>query len=766
MSDIAPTADKQAVYVACSDETSLRVYDLAVIDRELKELFSKSAPLAPSGSESPQSQPDLANRDEEIIDRVVFGAGQDKSTEPVINYATETEVAEWVTSLGGTVTIADRNGDVIPFEAGELPQQKYLVRGVRFDGAARVTNVGLAKLRGCRALTTLELVNLPQLTDEVFVALEGIGLRELTIEQCPALTDNVVVSIAKLSRLESLTLGAGSLTNACLPHLGPLKKLSAVTIAEPGITNAGLTKLAEACPRLTTLDIASSPHSGLTAIAMASFGELREVRLGGPQLTEDALAALNALPDLTTLSLNHSISDETVRRLGQLTGITKLSIQSEALDDRTVLSPSIYSQVTWPRSLRHLVLVGSKVAPRDDDLFAFSQLPQLHGLELNCRQSAPRYTLLGLARFRRQRPTATLIDLGEPTEAPTVNYAAERAAAEWVLSVGGTLGLRDTEGKPLPFADGKLPDSSFLVDACGFFSNVHHFNNADLSKLAACRKLSTLHLIGLAELTDEGVDSLRGLCVRELQVINCPLLTDKSLASIGQFYDVENFNAQSVAFTDAGIAALKPLDTLREINLSTTQITDAGLIQLAEACPGIARLDIATSPNGQQTLHGVSRFHQLTHLVINGNQFTDEAVDIVNSIPTLSNLTIGCPFNDAIIARLPKLTSVHTLQLASNGSESAAQMSPSFLSDTQWPASLQNLFLSGGAVSPRDEDLVILAKYALLRTIAVDGAKEASHPARWTYAGFLKLRELRPDIQIGIDHLYYESGKPLPPTPP
>ncbi len=766
VSDIAPTADKQAVYVACSDETSLRVYDLAVIDRELKELFSESKPVAPSDSESNRSQPDLASRDEEIIDRVVFGAGQDKSTEPVINWATEKEVAEWVTSLGGTVTIANRNGEEIPHEAGELPQQKYLVRDIRIDGAAKVTNAELAKLRGCRALTTLELVNLPQLTDEAFTTLEGIGLRELTIEQCPALTDNATISIAKLSRLESLRLGAGSLTDACLPQLGPLKKLSQVTIAEPGITNAGLAKLAEACPRLTTLDIASSPHPGLTAIAMASFGELREVRLSGPQLTDAAIPALNSLPELTTLSLNHSISDETVRRLGQLTGITKLSIQSDTLDDRTVLSRSIYSQVTWPHSLSHLILVGSKVAPGDDDLFAFSQLPQLHGLELNCRQSVPRYTPLGLARFRRQRPTATLIDLGEPTEAATVDYAAERAAAEWVLSVGGTLGLKDTEGNTLPFADGKLPDTSFLVDACGFSSKVHHFNNADLSKLVACRKLNALHIMHLAELTDEGVFNLRGIGVRELQVLYCPLLTDNSLVSIGRFYDVKSFYAQGVAFTDAGIAALKPLDTLREIGVSTTAITDAGLIRLAEACPEITWLDMTKSPNGQQTIRGVSRFHRLTNLIINGNQFTDEAVDIVNSIPTLGTLTIDYPIDNTIIARLPRLNSVFTLQLRSNGNETAAQMSPSFLSDIQWPASLQMLYLSGGAVSPRDEDLVKLAQHANLKGITVGDTNDSSHPPRWTYAGFLKLRKLRPDIWIMIDRLHYASGQPLPPSPP
>ena len=763
VTDLSASSDGKTLYVTCSGDESVQVFHLAELDSQFATLgIDENAAKNIAAVGSPKDAPTGPSQAKENTSR----SRKAETPVPTIDYTAERAAAEWVLSIGGTVTIAGHDGREASYEKGHLPEPEFLVREVRIDGATRFSNASLLKLRSCRALVALNLSNLPSLTDDGLTAIEGSEIRSLTIEACPSLTDKVVTSIAKLSRLDSLRLNAGSLTDECLSRLSPLKEMTRVTIAEPGITNAGLAKLAEACPRISFLDISSAPQQRSTGIALAGFRGLTEAHLNGHQFSAQAVQSINALASLKTLHLVHSVSDDNISLLGRLSGVTNLSIQSNSTEDRTELSPRIYAKSNWPPAMTSLDFVGSKVSPQNYDLIHLAQLKQLRVLGLDCRQTVPRYTPSSVTRFRRLRPDVLLTDEGEPPANAAIQYADERLAAQWVLSVGGTLELRDTEGNPLPFADGKLPDTSFFVDACGFRPGIHDFNNADLSKLAACRKLTRLHLINLAELTDVGVYSLRGICVRELVVVNCPLLTDKSLASIGQFYDVENFTAQGVAFTDAGVAALKPLDTLREINLSTTQITDAGLIRLAEACPGITTLDMIISPNGQQTIQGVSRFHQLTHLFINGSQFTDEAVVIVNSIPTLNNLTISCPINDAIIARLPKLTSVHTLGLGSNGNESAAQMSPTFLSDIKWPASLQNLFLSGGAVSPRDEDLVILAKYDHLRTIGVGGAKEASHPARWTYAGFLKLRELRPDISIGIDHLFYESGKPLPPTPP
>lgn len=766
VSDIAPTADGRGVYVAVTDETSLRVLDLTEIDAALAEMFSKSAPPSvPAESDAERPQPNLANQDQDIIGRVAFGANRNRSTEPVINYSAETAAAEWVVSIGGSVTIADRNGREIPLEAGQLPQHKYLVRDVRLDGVAGLTTEGLAKLRTCQALTTLELMNLPKLTDDGFAALEGSGIRSLSIRMCPALTNKVGRSLGKLNRMESLSLHAGSLTDDCLSQFAPLKKLSSLAIGEPGITNAGLAKLAAASPQLSFLDISSASNSGLTASVLASFDELTEVHLNGPQLTEEAIQSINSLPELKSLSLRHSVTDDTIRRLGQLQGVTRLSIQSNPVEDRTILSPSIYSEVTWPRSLAHLSFVGSKVTPSDDDLYYFSEQQQLRELGLDCRQAPPRYTLSGLARFRRHRPTVLLTDLGEQPAKLVPNFPAEREAAKWVLSVGGTLALKDSAGKVLPLADGKLPEVPFMVDACGFHGGHQNFNNADLSKLKACQNLTALHFGNHTQLTDEGLSNLKGIHFRDLIFSNCPLLTDKSLTHIGRFYDLQSLNAQGVAFTDAGVAGLKPLDTLREVSVATTQITDAGLLRLAEACPGIIRLSIDTCRDGKQTVRGIVKFPNLTRLHINGQQLTDDAVSAINSVPTLTHLDLIPPLSDASFMRFSGLKSIHTIYVSSDDS-AASGLSATILGGVKWPEGLQTLILYGNEVSPRDQDLLSLAKLPNLKLLAVDCLQTSRHLQHYTHAGFVNLRKLRPDMNLGVEHNYYASGKPLPETAP
>lgn len=53
-----------------------------------------------------------------------------------------------------------------------------------------------------------------------------------------------------------------------------------------------------------------------------------------------------------------------------------------------------------------------------------------------------------------------------PPSAPAsdaIDFAAERRAAEWVLKVGGTLGLADEQGQPIALVEGKLPTMNFVV---------------------------------------------------------------------------------------------------------------------------------------------------------------------------------------------------------------------------------------------------------------------------------------------------------------
>jgi WD40 repeat protein len=349
--------------------------------------------------------------------------------------------------------------------------------------------------------------------------------------------------------------------------------------------------------------------------------------------------------------------------------------------------------------------------------------------------------------------------------APAINYAAERKAAEWVLSIGGQVTINDIDGKPLALRDGKLPDTDFTLDTVNVVEPPR-FTNEGLSKLSACRKFTSLSLARVAKLTDSGFSHLKQARVRDLLLDGCPLLTDGVMDTVATLEGLESISLQRIKVTDAGIAAFAPLKWLRTINVATSQITDAGLLELALICPKIDSMSIDWSPDGKQSVRGIARFQHLMQFIINGGQLTDDAVVVVNSIPTLNILTIRSPMNDLTIKRLSMLKALRVLRLDSTGDESVARFSATILNDIEWPRGLQALYFNGSAVSPRDEDLLYLAKSPNLKVIGVGCLKEARHLQHYTHSGLVKLRELRPDLHIEVEHVAYEPGKPLPPTAP
>ena len=87
-----------------------------------------------------------------MVDRVTYNAAPQGKDGLEINYAAEREAAEWVLSIGGSVTVLARDGREIPFEAGRLPEQDFSVRDILVDGSPELSTTGFEKLCRCRAL--------------------------------------------------------------------------------------------------------------------------------------------------------------------------------------------------------------------------------------------------------------------------------------------------------------------------------------------------------------------------------------------------------------------------------------------------------------------------------------------------------------------------------------------------------------------------------------------------------------------------------------
>jgi len=774
VSDVAPTKDHQAVYVACYDETSLRVIDLRVIDREIAKLFSDSVEAPPADSGVPQSVTSgletlLAEResDLDVVNRIMVQARQEEPVTTVdINYTIEREAAEWVLALGGRLTVVSREGVELAVNDRRLPVDNFLVRDVVLDACPDFTGENLQKLLRCRALYTLSLTGLPQLDDSALSTLGDLPLRSLVLERCPNLTDNVLDQVAGLPQLESLTLATGRLTDDGLARLATLPGLRTLTLAEQRVTSKGLARLADACPRLTTIDLSAADADRVTADALAPLVELKEVRLSGPQLTDSAVTVLNSLSELTTLRIMHSASDDCLRRLAKLATVKTLSIQSTQQEDNTKLTRGIDAEIDWPPPLTSLSLTGADLSPSDEGLSRLTSLPRLKALRLDCRQSSatpPRYSRVGLNRIHRLRPDIAFHDEGGP-DLDTPDPAAERNAAQRVLSCGGRVALKDLAGNPRQLVNDALPDVEFVLDQVTFYDGDGP-NAESLELLAGCHAISELHIVRPPKLTDEVLAGIRGAAIRHLYFENCPLLTDQSLESVGSQSGLRVLWLRDIAVTDSGIEMLRPLSELDTVDLATTEVTNAGLARLGELCPKISWVSILSSAAGQQTIESLGHFPNLYRIDIRSDQLTDEAVASLNRSATVRHIQISPQVNVETLKQAAKLQHVNRLDL-SDIQTTATDLPADFYSGASWPPHLATLFIYGAGIAPSDEDLLSLAKLTELGQLAIDCRADQRDQRRYTRAGFIEFRKRRPNVTLGIGQSYYQPGEKIPPEEP
>ncbi len=215
---------------------------------------------------------------------------------------------------------------------------------------------------------------------------------------------------------------------------------------------------------------------------------------------------------------------------------------------------------------------------------------------------------------------------------PDLTGAADRAAAEWALSVGGSVAIADATGEREVKAAKGLPAGAFVVRHINVAGRGDGVTDADFARLKGLARLRTLHfgntkvtdaglahlsdlteltslewgtnaitgpgLVHLAKcreldsvqfygtpLTDEGFAHLRGATKLVHANLAGTKLTDASLAVCKGFANLNHLNLGGTAVTDAGLAHLAGLDKLQILYLGKTGVTAAGVQKLAKALP-------------------------------------------------------------------------------------------------------------------------------------------------------------------------------------
>ncbi|MFO7898788.1 MAG: hypothetical protein R6V58_06970, partial [Planctomycetota bacterium] len=121
------------------------------------------------------------------------------------------------------------------------------LRELRIGRAGKLTDAGLAHLKGHKALETLTLGGCAQITDAALAHVSEIkNLEELGLGGLSQITDAGIAQLKGLDRLETLTVkNCPKVTDVCLRHLRALPSLTKVNLAGTQVSERALKQLRE-----------------------------------------------------------------------------------------------------------------------------------------------------------------------------------------------------------------------------------------------------------------------------------------------------------------------------------------------------------------------------------------------------------------------------------------------------------------------------------------------------------------------------------------
>ncbi|PQO36577.1 hypothetical protein [Blastopirellula marina] len=228
--------------------------------------------------------------------------------------------------------------------------------------------------------------------------------RVVSIVALNPLGNDTIVKFPDLRSLETLQLGSETLDDEAIEALVQIPKLQRLILKNTEITPQQLHRLAESrsiesiwleqsCttddhllelqhfPNLSQVQIWDSPatDTGLESlVAIKNLTDLAIVKM--PEATDRSFSQLQKAKRLQSLTLSGTqMTDQSLRAIGQLTGLQHLSIGS-SMAQRGVTSDGI-SQLKFHTAMTTLELTGSAIDDRSIETIC--SLPRLETLVLN-----------------------------------------------------------------------------------------------------------------------------------------------------------------------------------------------------------------------------------------------------------------------------------------------------------------------------------------------------------------------------------------------
>ncbi len=188
--------------------------------------------------------------------------------------------------------------------------------------------------------------------------------------------------------------------------------------------------------------------------------------------------------------------------------------------------------------------------------------------------------------------TAAILRVAKPPAA-----TPDRKAAEYVLSLGGTVRVNDQGGDIKTAKD--LPGGVFRLTGVTALDNDKLTDDA-LAVFRPCTGLKLVVLAGAPNVGDAGVAHFRQCKDVNVLVLSKTKVTDAGMAFLDDFANLNQVNFNDTLVGDATVARLKKSKALTMVQLDRTKLTDSGLAVLA-TCPNLQEVLVrgtAVTPAG------------------------------------------------------------------------------------------------------------------------------------------------------------------------
>jgi serine/threonine protein kinase len=213
---------------------------------------------------------------------------------------------------------------------------------------------------------------------------------------------------------------------------------------------------------------------------------------------------------------------------------------------------------------------------------------------------------------------------------------ADRRAAEYVLSIGGTVRVDGDNREITAAAD--LPAGAFrLTDV--ILNQNKQVTDSGLAAFKDCKNLTFLALYMCTQITDAGLahfKDCKDLSVLHLEGVQ---VTDAALAVFAGYKKLRQLQLSNTLVTDAGLAHLKDCKNFTVIQLLNTQLTDAGLAHLKD-CKDLTFLDLRGTRVTDLGLAYFKRCKNLTSLLLAGTSITNAGLGALKECKKLTDLDL------------------------------------------------------------------------------------------------------------------------------